>query len=125
MIGLLALPPEQPRWPRSLTEIEPWAPWSPVRGSMVVRPSKAIEAVRIRVSQPALVPDLVEFLGRAFCTTQSVRGSIVEVVLPSVADGAKARRDLDLYLAAWRGLHPPVEATVIDVDQAGSPATPA
>jgi len=81
--------------------------------------------VRIRVSQPALVPDLVEFLGRAFCTTESVRGSVVDVVLPSVADGATARRDLDLYLAAWRGLHPPVEAIIIDADQVGSPATPA
>jgi hypothetical protein len=81
--------------------------------------------VRIRVSQPALVPDLVEFLGRASCTTESVRGSVVEVVLPNVADRARARRDLDLYLAAWRGLHPPVEATIIDGDQVGSPATPA
>lgn len=80
--------------------------------------------VRIRVSQPALVPDLVEFLARALCTTQSVRGSVLEVALPSVPDGARARRDLDLYLAAWRGLHPPVEASIID-DQAGSPATPA
>ena len=69
--------------------------------------------MRIRVSQPALVPDLVEFLGRALCTTQSVHGSVVEVALPS-ADGARARRDLDLYLAAWRGLHPPVETTIID-----------
>lgn len=71
-------------------------------------------ALRIRVSQPALVPDLVEFLDRAFCKTESVRGSVVDVALPSVTDGARARRDLDLYLAAWTGLHPPVEATIID-----------
>ncbi len=70
--------------------------------------------VRIQVSQPALVPDLVEFLGRALCTTQSVHGSVVDVVVPSVSDGARARRDLDLYLAAWSGLHPPVRATIID-----------
>ena len=81
--------------------------------------------MRIRVSQPALVPDLVEFLGRAFCRTESVRGSVVEVALPGVSDRARARRELDLYLAAWRGLHPPVEATIIDPDQAPSPATPA
>ena len=68
--------------------------------------------LRIRVSQPALVPDLVEFLGRAFCTTESVRGSVLAVVLPGATDGA--RRELDLYLAAWRGLHPPVEATILD-----------
>lgn len=72
--------------------------------------------MRIRVSQPALVPDLVEFLGRAFCRTESVRGSVVEVVVPRAADGVRARRELDLYLAAWRGLHPPVEATIIDGD---------
>jgi hypothetical protein len=80
--------------------------------------------MRIRISQPALVPDLVEFLGRASCTTESVRGSVVEVALPNVSDGVRARRDLDLYLAAWRGLHPPVVATILD-DQAVSPATPA
>lgn len=81
--------------------------------------------VRIRVSQPALVPDLVEFLDRALCTTESVRGSVVEVAIPSIGDAERARRDLDLYLAAWRGLHPPVEATIIDSDQPPSPATPA
>lgn len=70
--------------------------------------------MKIRVSQPALVPDLVEFLGRALCETESVRGSVVEVALPSVPDTTRARRELDLYLAAWRGLHPPVEATIID-----------
>jgi hypothetical protein len=70
--------------------------------------------MRIHVSQPALVPDLVEFLGRALCTTESVRGSVVDVELPSVSDRALARRRLDLYLAAWRGLHPPVDATIID-----------
>jgi hypothetical protein len=70
--------------------------------------------LRIRVSQPALVPDLVEFLDRALCKTESVRGSVVDVALPSVPDGARARRDLDLFLAAWTGLHPAVKATIID-----------
>ena len=72
--------------------------------------------MRIRISQPALVPDLVDFLGRAFCRTESVRGSVLDVALPSVGDAARARRDLDLYLAAWRGLHPPVEVTILDAE---------
>jgi hypothetical protein len=72
--------------------------------------------VRIRVSQPALVPDLVEFLGRALCRTDSVQGSIVDVAVPGSADRARERRELDLYLAAWRGLHPPVETTILDAD---------
>ncbi len=70
--------------------------------------------MRVRVSQPALVPDLVEFLGRASCETESVHGSVVDVRLPAVPDGLRARRDLGLYLAAWGGLHPPVEVTILD-----------
>jgi hypothetical protein len=72
--------------------------------------------VRVRVSQPALVPDLVEFLGRAFCRTDSVHGSVVDVALPGIDDGDRARRELGLYLAAWTGLHPPVEATILESD---------
>jgi hypothetical protein len=26
------------------------------------------------------------------------------------------RRDLNLYLAAWGGLHPPAEARILDID---------
>ena len=82
--------------------------------------------MRVRVSQPVLVPDLVEFLGRALCTTESVRGSVVDVAVQGSPDSTRARRELDLYLAAWRGLHPQVETTIIDADQeAPSPATPA
>ena len=72
--------------------------------------------MRVRVSQPALVPDLAEFLHRACCETESVRGSTLDVVLPGVADARLARRDLGLYLAAWQGLHPPVQARIIDGD---------
>ncbi len=73
--------------------------------------------MRIWVSRPALVPDLVEFLGRALCTTHWVQGSVLEVAVSGAGEGPRARRELDLYLAAWRGLHPPVEATIIDPDQ--------
>jgi hypothetical protein len=48
-----------------------------------------------------------------------VRGSVLDVVVPRAADGVRARLELDLYLAAWRGLHPPVEATIIDGDGRG------
>jgi len=70
--------------------------------------------VRVRISQPALVPDLVEFLRRASCETDSVRGPVLDVRMPFAGDRLRARRDLGLYLAAWGGLHPPVEVTIID-----------
>jgi hypothetical protein len=70
--------------------------------------------MRVCVSQPTLVPDLVEFLRRASCETLSVHGSVLDVSLPSVPDDGRAHRDLALYLAAWSGLHPPVRTTILD-----------
>ena len=70
--------------------------------------------MRVRVSNPALVQDLVEFLGRARCTTAGVHGAVQEVELPGVSDTTVARRNLGLYLAAWRGLHPPAEVRILD-----------
>ena len=61
-----------------------------------------------------LVPDLVEFLGRASCRTESVRGPVLDVSLPGEADRGRAERHLALCLAAWRGLHPPVQTTILD-----------
>ena len=70
--------------------------------------------MKVRVSHPALVQDLVEFLGRARCETASVHGAVLDVEVPGIADRTVARRDLGLYLAAWRGLHPPAEAKIVD-----------
>lgn len=70
--------------------------------------------MKVRVSNPALVKDLIEFLGRARCETAGVHGTLLEVELPGVSDTTVARRDLNLYLAAWRGLHPPADVRIID-----------
>jgi hypothetical protein len=70
--------------------------------------------MRVRVSQPSLLPDLAEFLGRVPCEAHAVRGSILEVTVSYPCSGLKARNDLDLYLAAWRGLHPNVEAELLE-----------
>jgi hypothetical protein len=72
--------------------------------------------MKVRVSHPALVKDLVEFLGRARCETADVHGAVFDVVVPGVFDTSIMRRDLNLYLAAWGGLHPPAEARILDVD---------
>ena len=38
--------------------------------------------MKVRVSHPALVKDLVEFLGRARCETAEVHGAVFDVVVP-------------------------------------------
>ena len=70
--------------------------------------------MKVRVSNPALVQDLVGFLGRARCETARVHGAVLDVEVPGISDTTVARRDLALYLAAWRGLHPPAEVRILD-----------
>jgi hypothetical protein len=52
--------------------------------------------MKVRVSHPALVKDLLEFLGRARCETAEVHGAVFDVVVPGVFDTSIMRRDLNL-----------------------------
>jgi len=72
----------------------------------------------VRISDPALLADLIEFLGRASCVAVHRRGCAVDVELPHAPAPARARRELELYLAAWSGLHPGV-ATELVADAPG------
>ena len=65
--------------------------------------------MRIRISDPSHLPDLIEFLGRASCVAVHSKGRAVDVDLPHAPSGDQARRELGLYLAAWQGLHPGVQ----------------
>jgi len=73
--------------------------------------------MRVSVSQPSLVQDLAEFLGRIPCEAHPVRGSILEVTISYPCSDPKAREDLGLYLSAWRGLHPNVQTTLLEAER--------
>ena len=47
------------------------------------------------------------------CEARPVRG-LLEVTISSCGRGRNERDDLDLYLAAWRGLHPNVETKLLE-----------
>lgn len=70
--------------------------------------------LRVRISNPSLLPDLAEFLGRVPCETRALRETVLEVRVTYACTPPKARADLDLYLAAWRGLHPNVEIALLE-----------
>jgi len=70
--------------------------------------------LRVSVSNPVMLPELVEFLGRASCVSRVPRGASVDVDLPHARTSAQARRELRLYVAAWSGLHPNVDVRVLD-----------
>lgn len=69
---------------------------------------------RIQLSEPTLVHDLVDFLGRAECVAlQAGRDAIeVHVLRPRRAD--QARRDLLGLLSAWSAMHPGVDAELAE-----------
>lgn len=70
--------------------------------------------MRLRVSQPALLPDLAEFLGRVPCRARPLRKTVLEVTVTYPCTASKERADIDLYVAAWQGLHPNVEITLLE-----------
>ncbi len=70
--------------------------------------------MKVRVSNPALITDLAAFLARAACEARPGRGATIDVTLPHASSDHQARVYLDLYLAAWRGLHPNVRIELVE-----------
>jgi hypothetical protein len=68
---------------------------------------------QIQVSEPTLVRDLTDFLGRAECIALQAGRDIVEVHVPRARTAEHARRDV-LGLLAWRAMHPGVETAIAD-----------
>jgi hypothetical protein len=72
----------------------------------------------VRISDPRLLGDFGEFLRRATCRVAPAGDSALEVEVPGAAREAEER--LRLFVAAWRGLHPNVEAEWVSLDVSGS-----
>lgn len=71
--------------------------------------------MRIRVSDPAAVGDLVEFLlRRPDCVAARVSAHEVEANLLDSQRLEFSRLELDLRLQLWRAEHPGVEVTLVD-----------
>ena len=62
--------------------------------------------VRLRLSDPALVDDLLFFFRKRDSQAELVEDDVVEVAIFHVLDDRQARLELDLYLRVWEALHP-------------------
>jgi hypothetical protein len=71
-------------------------------------------AMRVRIGDPALLRDLLDFLRRAECVAEQASADTLDVFVPHAPSAGQARRELDLYLATWRARHPDVEADVLE-----------
>jgi hypothetical protein len=62
--------------------------------------------MRIRLSDPALVDDLLEFLRKRQCVAEQTSEDTLDVELPEVPRRDAAVLELDLYLRVWEATHP-------------------
>jgi hypothetical protein len=70
--------------------------------------------MRIRVSDPVLVNDLLAYLRRCgYDVMQTSRTIVAASLEPSIPYGA-ARLELDFHLSDWRGGQPNASAIVLD-----------
>ena len=70
------------------------------------------------LSHPELMHDLCAHLEPATWVVGRCHGHDLEVHLPDAYSPEQARRELDIYLAAWQVAHPGVEAYRIDRERA-------
>jgi hypothetical protein len=70
--------------------------------------------MRIRISDPALAGDLLDYLARNDCVAIQTGSDLVAVSLSHPLPYDVARMELDVRLAGWRGMHSSVRTVVID-----------
>lgn len=70
--------------------------------------------MRIRISDPALINDLVEYLRRKDCDVVQTSRTLIAVSLSHALPYDAARFELDFRLADWRLGQPGARAVVID-----------
>ena len=71
-------------------------------------------SVRLRLDDPALVSNLLDFLERRGCAGKRAGDDTIAVELPEDLDAEQARLELDLYLRVWQSLHGWIRVDVVD-----------
>jgi hypothetical protein len=69
--------------------------------------------MRIRISEPRLLPQLLESLRRGDCLALPVDDATCEVVHEDARDEREARVELQFFVRAWAGAHPDVRAELV------------
>lgn len=67
--------------------------------------------MHVALDDPRLVPDLVEFLGRARVAAKAGRSGRILLGLPT---SAEERTRLELIVTGWEAMHPTAGVTFVD-----------
>lgn len=70
--------------------------------------------MRVRLTDQALLPDLLTYLRSAECVVEQVGADELNVLVPRAPSDEQGRREVDVYLRAWQVMHPVVEAEILD-----------
>ena len=62
--------------------------------------------MKIRLSDPSLIDDLLEFLRARECVAEPTSVDTLDVELPDALRPDAAALELDLYLRVWEATHP-------------------
>ena len=70
--------------------------------------------MKILVSDAAYLDELIAYLFGVGCIVEQVGPNLVEVSRLSSIRHDQARREIDLFLEAWRSLYPAVAVRLLD-----------
>ena len=76
-------------------------------------PKHESRAVKILLSDAAYLDELIAYLVREGCIVEQVGPNLIEVSRLSSVRHDQARMELDLYLQAWRAVHPEAEVKLV------------
>jgi hypothetical protein len=68
--------------------------------------------MRVRISDPALLNDLMSYLRSADCVAEKADADALDVAVPRAPSDDQAAREVDIYLRAWQAMHPGVRANL-------------
>ncbi len=74
--------------------------------------------VRLRVSEPNLLDDLLLYLQRRGCAARKLAVDLIEVEVPHAIHLEQARMELDLYLSIWEKLR---GASIFEIETRDGP----
>lgn len=72
------------------------------------------EIMRVRLTDKALLPDLLLYLRSTESVVEQVGPDELNVIVPRAPSDEQARREVDIYLRAWQVMNPGAEAEILD-----------
>jgi hypothetical protein len=70
-------------------------------------------AMRVRISDPALLGDLQRYLRSAECVVEQSEDDALDIYVPHAPSDDQARREVAIYLKTWQAMNPGARADIV------------